>query len=114
MLIRSLFNGISEALAVPLTTTSRAVLRAAAGAGSFRGRDSLWRIVTISAASRLADLMGATRSTEKPHYGGDEDSEALSLPRRLPPAILADPTEYRSSHYSSRLVPQIKVESDGH
>jgi hypothetical protein len=38
----------------------------------FRGRDSGWRIVTISAASRLADLMGATRSTEKTYYGGDE------------------------------------------
>ena len=47
-----------------------------AGPKHLRGPGSDWRIVTISAASRLADLMGATRSTEKPHYEGDEDSEA--------------------------------------
>jgi len=32
-----------------------------AGPRNFRGRDSLWRIVTISAANRLADLMSPTR-----------------------------------------------------
>jgi hypothetical protein len=32
-----------------------------AGPRKFRGRDSLWRIVTISAASRLADRMSPTR-----------------------------------------------------
>ena len=42
-----------------------------AGPRHFRGRDLVWRIVTISAASRLADLMGATRSTEKTHHEGD-------------------------------------------
>jgi hypothetical protein len=45
----------------------------------FRGSDSLWRIVTISSASRLADLMGATRSTEKTHHGGTSSS-ALQRP----------------------------------
>jgi hypothetical protein len=45
----------------------------------FRGSDSLWRIVTISSASRLADLMGATRSTEKTHHGGTSSS-ALERP----------------------------------
>jgi hypothetical protein len=43
-----------------------------AGPRNFRGRDSLWRIVTISAASRLADLMSPSRSIEKTHYGGGE------------------------------------------
>jgi hypothetical protein len=39
-----------------------------AGPKHLRGRKSHWRTVTISAASRLANLMGATRSTEKTHY----------------------------------------------
>jgi hypothetical protein len=76
-----------------------------AGPKHFQDRDSDWRIVTISAASRLANLMGATRSTEKPHYGGDEDSEALSLPRRLPRQFSQSPTEYRTSHHSPRCAP---------
>lgn len=38
-----------------------------AGPKHLRGPGSDCRIVTISAASRLADLMGATRSTEKTH-----------------------------------------------
>jgi hypothetical protein len=43
-----------------------------AGPNHFRGHDSDWRMVTISAANRLADLMDATCSTQKTCYRGGE------------------------------------------
>ena len=43
-----------------------------AGPNDFRSHDSGWRIVTISAANRLADLMDATCSTQKTSYRGGE------------------------------------------
>lgn len=49
----------------------------------FRGRDSDWRNVTISAASRLADLMGATRSTEKAHRRKPDIANELLCQARL-------------------------------
>jgi hypothetical protein len=97
---------------VARTAVSLWVEELEAGPNHFRGRDSDWRVVTISAASRLADLMGTTCSTEKPHYGGDEDSEARLTSPLSSAGNSQSPTEYRSSHHSSRLVTQIKVESD--
>jgi hypothetical protein len=61
---------------VARTAVSLWVEELESGLNHFQGRNSDWRVVTISAASRLADLTGTTCSTEKPHYGGDEDSEA--------------------------------------
>jgi hypothetical protein len=53
-----------------------------AGPNHFQDRDSDWRIVTISAAGRLADLMGATRSTEKSYYGGGERERLRKAPEK--------------------------------
>ena len=48
----------------------------------FRGRDSDWRIVTISASNRLANLMDATRSTEKTCYGEGERQRLRKAPEK--------------------------------
>jgi hypothetical protein len=50
---------------VALTAVALWVEELEADPKHFRGCDSGWRIVTISAARRLADLMGATRSTRR-------------------------------------------------